>query len=82
MHPRAGSARVTHSGGVTVKVPRMADIAAVMPDLVGTPKKLLLGLLMRKDIFVTLRGSGVVVRQSPPPGTPVEEGMAIVLELE
>lgn len=80
--PRAGSDIVSHPGEVSVAVPRGAEIGEVMPDLAGTPKKLLLGLLLRDDIAVTLRGSGVVVRQSPPPGTPVQKGTAIVLELE
>jgi len=42
-----------------------------MPDLTGTPKKLLLPLLLRQDISVTLKGSGFVVHQEPPPGTKV-----------
>jgi hypothetical protein len=53
-----------------------------MPDLAGTPKKLLLGLLLRDDIAVTLRGSGTVVRQQPAPGTRIEKGTAVILELE
>jgi cell division protein FtsI (penicillin-binding protein 3) len=80
--PRAGSALVSHPGEISVAVPRRAEIGEVMPDLTGTPKKLLLGLLLRDDIAVTLRGSGVVARQQPPPGTPIGKGTAIVLELE
>jgi cell division protein FtsI (penicillin-binding protein 3) len=80
--PRAGSGVLPHPGAVSVQVPRPAAIADVMPDLRGTPKKLLLGLLLRDDIAVTIRGSGVVVRQSPAPGAPVARGDAVVLELE
>ena len=80
--PRAGSASVVHPGEVSVTLPRRVEIGAVMPDLTGTPKKLLLGLLLRDDLAVTVRGSGVVVRQQPPAGTPVEKGMAIMLELQ
>ena len=80
--PRAGSATVPRPGTVSVSVPRNVEIGEVMPDLRGTPTKLLLGLLLRDDIAVTLRGSGVVVRQQPPPGTPVPKGAAILLELE
>jgi cell division protein FtsI (penicillin-binding protein 3) len=80
--PRAGSALVSHPGEISVAVPRRAEIGEVMPDLTGTPKKLLLGLLLRDDIAVTLRGSGVVARQQPPPGTLIGKGTAIVLELE
>ncbi len=80
--PRAGSALVSPAGEISVAVPRRAEIGEVMPDLAGTPKKLLLGLLLRDDIAVTLRGSGIVVRQQPPPGTRIGKGTAIVLELE
>jgi cell division protein FtsI (penicillin-binding protein 3) len=57
------------------------DIGELMPDLIGTPKKLLLPLLLRTDVNVTITGSGFVVRQSPPPGARIEKGMSIVLEL-
>ena len=80
--PRAGSTLVTHPGEISVAVPRRVEIGEVMPDLAGTPKKLLLGLLLRDDIAVTLRGSGSVVRQQPAPGTRIEKGMAVILELE
>jgi cell division protein FtsI (penicillin-binding protein 3) len=80
--PRAGSAVAPHTGSVSVSMPRPATIGELMPDLRGTPKRLLLGLLLRDDIVVTLRGSGVVVRQQPPAGTPVARGTPVVLELE
>ena len=53
-----------------------------MPDLTGVPKKMLLPLLLRSDISVTIKGSGFVVRQDPPPGSKVEPAMKIVLELQ
>ena len=53
-----------------------------MPDLTGTPKKLLLPLLLREDLSVTIRGSGFVVKQDPPPGTRIEKGARILLELK
>jgi cell division protein FtsI (penicillin-binding protein 3) len=52
-----------------------------MPDLRGTPKKLLLPLLLRKDLEVTINGSGYVASQDPPPGTLIQDGMKIDLEL-
>ena len=56
-------------------------IGAVMPDLRGTPKKLLLPLLLRKDLAVTINGSGFVVTQDPAPGARIQDGMKIDLEL-
>jgi cell division protein FtsI (penicillin-binding protein 3) len=53
-----------------------------MPDLQGTPKKLLLPLLLRRDVDVTINGSGFVSKQDPAPGTQVTAGMKIVLELK
>lgn len=79
---RAGMVGEDAGGTVTAAVPAAASIGDVMPDLSGTPKRLLLPLLARDDLQVVLRGSGTVVRQDPPPGTAVTPGMRIVLELE
>jgi len=56
-------------------------IGSAMPDLRGTPKKLLLPLLLRRDLAVTINGSGFVFRQDPPAGTRLQDGMKIDLEL-
>ncbi len=63
--------------------PAVAAVAAgsPMPDLKGTPKKLLLPLLLREDIDVAIHGSGYVASQDPLPGTRVTPGMKITLEL-
>jgi cell division protein FtsI (penicillin-binding protein 3) len=58
------------------------DIGSTMPDLIGTPKKLLLPLLLRKDLVVSINGSGFVVKQDPPAGTRFQNGMKITLELK
>ena len=79
---REGTRTIPRSGQVSVTVPRQAQIGAVMPDLAGTPKKLLLPLLLREDLSVTIRGSGFVVKQDPPPGTRIEKGAKILLELK
>lgn len=81
---------MSRTGTITGTVPSVAAAAAPgavavgspMPDLRGTPKKLLLPLLLRRDIDVTIRGSGFVTRQDPAPGTPVDPGMKIVVELQ
>lgn len=79
--PREGTRAVKGPADVAVTLPRNAEISSVMPDLVGMPKKLLLPLLLRKDISVAIRGSGFVVKQDPHPGTAIHEGMKITLEL-
>lgn len=79
--PREGTRAVKGPADVAVTLPRSAEISSVMPDLVGMPKKLLLPLLLRKDISVAIRGSGFVVKQDPQAGTAIHEGMKITLEL-
>jgi cell division protein FtsI (penicillin-binding protein 3) len=76
--PRAGTLPAAAPTAAPAAPP---DIAEVMPDLTGTPKKLLLPLLLRTDVNVTMTGSGFVFRQSPAPGTRITKGMSIVLEL-
>jgi cell division protein FtsI (penicillin-binding protein 3) len=80
--PREGTRTVKGPSEVAVTVPRPVEISSVMPDLLGTPKRLLLPLLLRKDVSVSIRGSGFVVKQDPPPGTSIQNGMKITLELE
>ncbi len=80
--PREGTRSVNAPAEVAVTLPRQVEIAAVMPDLLGTPKRLLLPLLLRKDISVSIKGSGFVVKQDPRPGAPVAAGMKITLELQ
>lgn len=80
--PREGTRTVNGPSEVAVTLPRQVEIFSVMPDLLGTPKRLLLPLLLRKDISVSIRGSGFVVKQDPQPGVPVRSGMTITLELK
>lgn len=79
---RAADARAAGAAAGGFPAPAAATIGDVVPDLTGTAKRLLLPLLAREDLRIVLRGSGTVVRQDPPPGTPVTPGMRIVLELE
>jgi cell division protein FtsI (penicillin-binding protein 3) len=55
---------------------------SIMPDLMGTPKRLLLGLLERDDIKLSISGDGYVVEQQPAPGTQLKPGDEIRLRLE
>jgi cell division protein FtsI (penicillin-binding protein 3) len=79
---RAGADVEKHGGTISIYRGEKAEIGAVMPDLTGKPKRLLLPLLSRTDIAVVISGDGYVVRQAPAPGTPVKAGDKITLELE
>jgi cell division protein FtsI (penicillin-binding protein 3) len=71
-----------HEGAVTIQEPPPAVVGSTMPDLVGFSKRQLLPLLLRKDLKMQLNGDGYVVNQSPPPGTTIESGTRITLQLE
>ena len=80
--PLEGDRSLEHSGSVQLDIPPQVVLGATMPDLHDTPKRLLVPLLSRKDIQVLIVGEGRVVRQQPPPGTPITTSMKIRLELE
>jgi len=79
--PRTGEKVVTHSGKVKVTRTDAPEVKDVIPDFTGVPKRSLLPLLGRKDLKISIQGSGWVYRQNPPPGTPFVQGMSLVLEL-
>ncbi len=79
---RGSAVSVRHSGLIPIPKNEPVRLGAVMPDLTGVPKRMLAPLVERADIKVLITGDGYVVRQSPEPGTPVEKGMSIELELE
>ena len=58
-----------------------AEGEAVMPDLVGTSLRQALALLGMFDVDVTVSGRGIVVRQTPAPGTTLAPGSACRLDL-
>ena len=80
--PRGESPEVVHPGTVTLPATRAVAIGDTMPDLRGTPKRLLVPLLAREDIKVRIVGDGYVARQRPGPGERVAPGAEILLELE
>ena len=80
--PRAGTKTAIPSSEQEAPPPALpAAIGDTMVDLTGVPKKLLLPLLLRKDLNVTIHGAGFVVRQTPAPGAKIEPGSTIDLEL-
>ncbi|MFP4617853.1 MAG: penicillin-binding transpeptidase domain-containing protein [Spirochaetaceae bacterium] len=72
----------THSG--VIRLPQIPEIKIdeTLPDFRGLPKRRLLPLLSAEELDASFEGEGWVVRQTPPPGTRVEEGMEIILEFE
>jgi cell division protein FtsI (penicillin-binding protein 3) len=57
------------------------DGDAVMPDLTGKSLRQALALLGALDVDVAVAGRGLVVRQTPAPGTPLAPGASCRLEL-
>jgi cell division protein FtsI (penicillin-binding protein 3) len=80
--PRGATPTIVHQGIVQVPAVIGVEIGEVMPDLKGTPKRLIVPLLARKDLSVSISGDGYVSSQSPAAGTPVTPGMKISLELK
>jgi cell division protein FtsI (penicillin-binding protein 3) len=73
---------ITHSGTVVIPAEQALQIGDTMPNLIGYAKRQLLPLLAREDINITIRGEGWVNTQSPEPGTKIEHGTQIYLELK
>ena len=79
---RANAASVAHSGKIEISPTNSVKINSVVPNFMGMSKRELTPLLTRKDINIKIEGSGWVVSQYPPAGTPVTENMTIELILE
>ena len=80
--PLADNTVLEHSGQVRTDNPKPLPLGEELHDLTGYSKRMLLPYLKRDDISWTIRGKGWVVFQFPPPGTPIESGMNIYLELK
>ncbi|MCL2804893.1 MAG: transpeptidase family protein [Treponema sp.] len=80
--PRGRNPQVTHPPAVNIPASRLPVVETHVPDFTGLSKRVLLPLLLREDINVEIRGDGWVRRQHPSSGTPVTEGMTIILELD
>ena len=80
--PRGRNPQVSHSGAVLIPAIPYPAVDETVPDFTGAAKRLLLPLLLRDDLRIQIRGDGWVVRQSPPPGTPLTSETVIIVELE
>lgn len=79
---RGGATSVSHSGLVPIPKNEPVKLGTAMPDLTGVPKRMLAPIIARTDLNVLISGDGYVKSQNPPPGTPIQKGMTIELELE
>lgn len=80
--PRGKNQVATHSGTVSLPADAPVVVTDTMPDLKGVSKRRLLPLLERQDLRVEIVGDGYVKSQDPPPGTPIQNGAVLRLELE
>jgi cell division protein FtsI (penicillin-binding protein 3) len=80
--PLAGNAVMEHSGRVRVENPVPMPLGKVLPDFTGYSKRMILPYLENDQLKWTIDGDGWVVFQFPPPGSVIEDGMSIYLELE
>jgi cell division protein FtsI (penicillin-binding protein 3) len=80
--PRGRNPQMTHSGAISIPAVPYPAVNETVPDFTGVSKRQLLPLLLRNDLSFSVSGDGWVVRQSPPPGTPLQPDTVIVLELE
>ena len=80
--PRLGEDVVVHPGSATVTPPAVLVVGDTLPDLRGLSKRSLLPLLSKPGLRVEMHGEGWVVSQSPPPGTPLTDGIVVTVELQ
>jgi cell division protein FtsI (penicillin-binding protein 3) len=80
--PRGRNPQVNHPGSITLPPIDIPRIDTAVPNFGGYSKRQILPLLLRDDLIIEMEGDGWVRRQYPPPGTPLEPGMVIRLELE
>ncbi len=79
--PRKGDTTTESKNRITVVRPELPSFTDTLPDFTGLPKRLLMPLFDRKDLSVEIDGDGWVTSQSPPPGTKIQPGMKLLLEL-
>jgi len=80
--PLGNNVVLEHPGKFYSASPKSLPLGEELHDLTGYSKRMLLPYLERDDINWTISGNGWVVFQFPLPGTPIESGMNIYLELK
>ena len=74
--------RPTSTAGVTPNIVRVDGEASGFPDLRGLSAREALHVLAGLGMTARLNGAGIVVRQAPDPGEPVDKGTGATLWLE
>jgi cell division protein FtsI (penicillin-binding protein 3) len=77
----ADAPRVQYQGAVTRQTPPVPEPETAIGDYRGLPKRSLLPLLSDRRLRVRLVGNGFVHSQSPPPGTPIRDGLEVRITL-
>jgi cell division protein FtsI/penicillin-binding protein 2 len=78
----AAAGPVTPPPSVVPVPPSANGSASPFPDVTGLGAREALAVLSRLGLTAQLRGSGLVVEQSPAPGEPIDSGVTVVLTLE
>jgi cell division protein FtsI (penicillin-binding protein 3) len=79
--PRGRSPQIVHTGEVSIPPVSYPVIHEAVPDFTGLSKRQLVPLLLNENLSVQISGDGWVIRQDPPPGTPLKADTVIRLEL-
>ncbi|MAG13882.1 MAG: peptidoglycan glycosyltransferase [Spirochaetales bacterium] len=80
--PKSSDIVYEHDGTVRVSSAPELVLGNVLPDFTGYAKRQLMSLLQNRDVKFDINGEGWVIKQNPAPGTPIEKGMLIKLDLE
>ncbi|MCR4733903.1 MAG: transpeptidase family protein [Treponema sp.] len=82
---RTNADSLEHTGIIVIPDSKDIVVGSTLPDFTGKSKKELLNLIengKNSNINLKIDGSGWVVSQNPPAGTPVTENMLVELYLE
>ncbi len=79
---REQNAEQPASGPATPAIVALPAAAGTLPDLRGLSARDALHALSRIGLTTRLVGTGVVIEQDPPPGSPVERGRSCELRLQ